>query len=209
MESYHIQQTQEIKKNLSLLQQKLGVGINLSKKNIIIEGDSLHEYEASIVFEAVQAGFSVKEALILLNEDMFFRKIPIKSFTRRKKLSEVRGRIIGSEGKTKRTLENIANCKISIKNNYVAIIGSAEQIETTTTALISLIKGSKQSNVYHYLESANTNKKRMSKDLGFKEQKKKNNKKLTTYLFLFFFAAFFFAIWKLLFNNVLKILFFK
>ena len=100
--------------------------------------------------------FQKKKALQLLDPEATFRKIHIKNFTRRKNIGEVRARLIGTEGKTKRTLEEIGSCDIIIGDTEVGIIGSAENIEKTTTAITNLIKGSKQANVYRFLERMNT-----------------------------------------------------
>jgi len=111
--------------------------------------------------------FPLKEALLLTNEGYIFRKINIKDFTRRKNLDEVRARLIGTEGKTKRAMEEISGCVLVIKDKIVGIIGSTESIKDATTAITRLIKGSKQANVYSYLERMNREKKEKS-DLGLK-----------------------------------------
>ena len=86
---------------------------------------------------------------------MAFRIINIKDFTRRKNLTEVKGRLIGTHGKTKETIEHISGCKIIIRDHQVGIIGHAEEIEHALMGISRLIEGSKQSNVYRYLENSN------------------------------------------------------
>jgi ribosomal RNA assembly protein len=108
----------------------------------------------------MQFGFSAKKALTLLNDDITFRKIPIKNFTRRKNLKEVRGRIIGKEGKTKRTIENIADCEVIVNGNEVGVICTADEVEETTTAITNLIRGTKEANIYGFLERMNKEKKK-------------------------------------------------
>ena len=170
METLFFDKVRDLKKELNNLQERLNVALTLKGKQLIIEGEAYSEYEAAHVLEAVQFGFSIKKALLLLDEDNIFRSIPIKSFTRRKYLHEVRARIIGKEGKTKRALENISNCEILVreKDNQVGIIGSAINIHGATTALTNLIRGSKQANVYAFLERLNAIKKDKDKDLGLK-----------------------------------------
>lgn len=149
----------ELRREKEMLERKLGVKIILEGKKAIVDGDALDEYEAVLVLEAMQFGFSAKKALLLSSEDFIFRKLPIKQFTRRKDLSVVRGRVIGKEGKTKNALENISGCEIMIKDDAVGLIGSAESIDEATTALTNLIRGSKQANVYRFLERMNAAKK--------------------------------------------------
>ena len=119
----------------------------------------MDEYEASLVLDAINLGFPSKTAVLLKEEDIIFEKINIKDFTRRKNLSVIRSRLIGTHGKTKKTLEGISGCKIIIKDNAVGIIGPAESIEYVITGVTNLIRGTKQTNIYKYLERVNTKRK--------------------------------------------------
>lgn len=161
METLLFDSVGEVKREKALLEKKLRVTITVQGKKVSFEGPSLEEYEASLVLEAMQFGFSASDALLLLEEDVAFKKINIKNFTRRKNLTDVRARVIGTYGRTKRTIQNIADCKLFIKGNEVGIIGSAEEIDQAVTALTNLIRGSKQSNVYNFLERMNANKKKV------------------------------------------------
>lgn len=173
----YLPRARNVQKNLKILKEKLKVNIKLEGHKITIDGPAIEEYTAEKVFEAIQFGFSVNQALQLTDPDMQFVKINIKKATRRKNLEDVRSRVIGREGKTKRTLENISGCEIVISDeNEVGIIGYAEAIEATTTGLKNVIKGSKQSNVYSYMERMNVErKKHKTDDLGIKDDE--NNKK--------------------------------
>ncbi|MAG27103.1 hypothetical protein CMI47_16320 [Candidatus Pacearchaeota archaeon] len=159
METIYLERTTELRKNLKSLQKELKVRIALRGKQAIISGDSLDEYEASIILDAIGFGFSAQKALQLKDPDITFKKVHIKDFTRRKNLKEVIARVIGSKGQTKRVLEDISDCDIIIREHDIGIIGDAEGIESTTTAITNIIKGTKQSNAYHYLEKMNRAKK--------------------------------------------------
>jgi len=160
MQTIIFQNFKELKRAKSELEKKLNVEIKIQAKRVEITGNSLEEYEASIVLDAISFGFSAKKALALKEESKIFRILNIKNFTRKKNLKEVRARIIGKEGKTKRTIENIAECEIIIKDNEIGIIGDAESIEKLITGITNLIKGTKQSNTYRYLERLNKRKSR-------------------------------------------------
>lgn len=160
MEALIFDKLSEIRRERSSLEKQLRVKIRIVGNEVLIDGSSFEEYEAFIVLEAIQFGFSAKKALLLRDEQNVFRKILIKNFTKRKNLEEVRGRIIGRDGKTKKTIENISNCHLIIKGNEVGIIGPAEAIEETTTAITNLIRGSKQANIYRYLERMNAERKK-------------------------------------------------
>ncbi len=165
MEEIYFEKISELRKNLAELRKKLNIEIKLQGRKAIISGDSINEYEASLVLEAISFGFSAKKALLLKDPEMIFRKLQIKNFTKRKDLKEVRGRIIGTKGKTKKTIEEISGCHLILKNNELGIIASTESIEEATLAITNLIKGTKQSNVYRYLERTNKIKKEESLEL--------------------------------------------
>jgi ribosomal RNA assembly protein len=167
-ETIFMEKTGNLRREKDKLEKKLEVTIKIEGKKVTIEGEELKEYEAMIVLEAIKFGFSVSTALLAANEGMVFRVIPIKHFTRRKDMEEVRGRIIGTEGKTKRTIEQVSGCSLVIQNNHVGIIGPAESIEEATTAITNLIRGTKQSNIYRFLEKMNAEKK-IKPDLGLKD----------------------------------------
>jgi ribosomal RNA assembly protein len=169
METLFFKKTREIRKEKTDLEKKLNIIITIKGNSVSFEGSSINEYEALRVLEAMQTGFSAKKAILLLDEDIIFKKINIKNFTRRKDMDEVRSRIIGKDGKTKRTIEEISNCYINVEDDStIGIIGPAESIEEATTAITNLIKGSKQANVYRFLEKINTIKKAQISDLGLK-----------------------------------------
>lgn len=149
----------EFRKYQSELESKLHVKISLSPGQIQFEGESYDEYAASLVFDAVDFGFNVKKALQLCDEETIFRRIHIKDHTRRKNLADVRARLIGSHGKTRRVIETVSNCDVIIHDTEVGILGNVNDVDGAETAVISLIKGTKQTNVYRYLEKRNAQRK--------------------------------------------------
>ncbi len=175
MEIIYIENPRKIRQNKEAIEKKIEIKITQKGKQLELEGEPFEEYQARIIIEALDFGFSLKEALRLTDESILFRKIPIKQFTKRKDLEEVRGRVIGTEGKTKRTVEEVSGSSVVLHNNLVGIIGPAEGIEEATTAVTNLIKGSKQANVYRFLERMNAAKKDKP-DLGLKNTKKTKEK---------------------------------
>ncbi len=154
MRTIYTENKRKIMQNKGLLERTLCISMGLKGDSIIISGDELNEYLALMVFDAIELGFSVNEALLLTKEDYVFEKINIKDVSRRKDLSQVRARVIGTFGKTLKTMRGLSNCEIVLHDNIAGVIGKAEDIELALNALKSLIKGSKQSNVYSYLEKS-------------------------------------------------------
>jgi len=159
MEEIYCENLAELKREKKFLERDLNVKITIKGKRVTIEGEAMNEYEMSIILDAINLGFAAQTACLLKDEDFAFEKINIKDHTRRKNLTVVRSRLIGTHGKTKNTIEQISGCKIKIKDNVVAIIGPADYMEYALTALINIIKGTKQTNVYKYLERINKTKK--------------------------------------------------
>jgi ribosomal RNA assembly protein len=175
MEIIYVENPRKIRQNKEAIEKKVEIRITPKGRQLELEGEPFEEYQSRIIIEAIDFGFSLKEALRLTEESIVFRKIPIKQFTKRKDLEEVRGRVIGTEGKTKRTVEEVSGCAVVLHNNMVGIIGPAEGIEEATTAVTNLIRGSKQANVYRFLERMNVAKKDKT-DLGLKTSKKTKEK---------------------------------
>lgn len=141
-----------ILKNKKKLQEALKVKITNRGKEIFIKGSPEDEYTAEKVIDALNFGFPFSVALFIKNEDFIFETIPIKDYTNRKDLVRVRARIIGTKGRTLKTLNNLTKCFFELKDNLIGIIGHPEHIKNAQEAVISLIKGAKQANVYAYLE---------------------------------------------------------
>ncbi len=163
----------KIKKNKKTLEESLKVKIQIAGTKLNFKGREEDIYIAEQVVEAIDKCFSVKIALLLKRTDYIFVKIPIKKFSK-KNLETINGRIIGREGKTLENLERLSNCFITLHDNIVSIIGPAHKIKDISTAIKKLIKGSKQTNVYAYLEKQN--KKPKERDLGIKKKFKAKNK---------------------------------
>ena len=158
METLFFDKTGELRKNKVQLEEKLKVSIAIQGKKVMFEGSPINEYTASAVLDAVSFGFSVKESLTLCTDTIAFKRIPIREFTRRKNLKDVRSRLIGREGKTRRTIEEISGCSVIIAESAVGIIGDAKAIDDATQAIIRIIKGAKQANAYRLLERMNASR---------------------------------------------------
>ena len=157
-----------ILKNKKRLEEKLNVKITNRGKEISIKGNPEDEYTAEKVIDALNFGFSFSTAILIKEQDNLFETFSIKDYTKRHDLGRVRARIIGKKGKTLKTLTELTNCYFELKDNEIGIIGDPELIKNAQKAIISIIKGSKQSNVYANLER---NQVQEIADLGLKDKK--------------------------------------
>jgi len=134
------------------IESKLKVKIILLKDSIKIDGDPESEYFTEKVIHALDYDFHIDDALLLQDENYMFEILDIKDISKRKKMEEVRARIIGTQGRTLKLIQEISNCEIKLKNNDLAILGDVEDVPVAIDAMKKLIQGSKQSNVYQFLE---------------------------------------------------------
>ncbi len=163
----------DVVKNKNRLERALNVKITIKNNEISVEGKPEDEYIAEKVIDAVNLGFRIPVALLIKEEDFTFEILDIKDYTRRKDYETIRARIIGKDGKTLKTLNILTKCNFELKDNRVGIIGDPEYIENAHNAVILIVQGSKQANVYAFLEKHHV---QPVIDLGLKEKKKSKRK---------------------------------
>lgn len=163
-----LEDIRKILRNKKNLEGKLKVKISGRGNKMVISGSEIEEYIAHKVLEAISIGFEEDIAFLLLNPDYLFEKINIKDVTKRKNLQEIKARIIGTQGGTISIISDLSNCHTVLHGNTVYIIGNSEEIKSAMNAMIRLIKGSKQSSVYSYLEKQR--KIYHPEDLGLKDK---------------------------------------
>lgn len=156
------------------IQKILDVSIINRGKEITIKGNPENEFLTLQILDALEMGFPIEIALKIVEEDVSFERLNIKDYTKRKNLEAIRARIIGKNGAALRTMVEISECAIELKDNKIGIIGNVENIRIAESAIISLIQGSKHATVYSYLEKR---KPEPIIDIGLKESFKKSSKK--------------------------------
>lgn len=153
MQEIYVENINGVLNNKKKFEKELSIRVSNKGKNIFVSGNPEKEYVAIKVLEAVNVGFSLDKALQLKQEEMMLQILNIKDLTKRHDLKIIRSRIIGTSGKTLKTLKNLTNCDLSLYENQIGIIGDAEEVEDALQAVTSLVKGSKHGNVYARLET--------------------------------------------------------
>jgi len=169
-----IESPEKIKKAVPLIENKVKVRISQKGRSIEIKGSELNEFLVAKIIQAIDFGFDTEDALTLVNPDVILNFINIKDHTRKKNLREVRSRIIGTEGRVKGTIQELTGSSIVINDNKIGLIAEAAHADTALQAVVSIIQGSKQSNVFSYLEKQNATLRKRDSDLGLKNPEEEN-----------------------------------
>ena len=106
------------------------------------------------IVKAIGRGFSPDNALLLINDDYRLEVVDIRDYVGKKlnHIIRLRSRIIGSNGKTRKLIEELSDTHISVYGNTVSIIGGSAQMAICRRAVDMLLSGSEHSSVYHFLE---------------------------------------------------------
>ena len=128
---------------------------SIEGNNIILEGDSFGEYQLLGVIEAFGRGFSLLVAEKLLGGNYYFSSIDIRDQTRnRKRIDNIKARLIGTEGKTKQHIETETLARIVIYGDTVSFIGKIDEIYEAETAVKTIIEGGSHRLAYDRMAAA-------------------------------------------------------
>jgi ribosomal RNA assembly protein len=132
------------------------------------EGDP---FRATNVVEAVGRGFSPQRALRLLDPETSLEVLDLRDFAGKSdnSLERIRGRIIGLNGKSRKVIEELTKCYVSVYGRTVAIIGDVTEAKLAKEAIEMLASGSRHRSVYNMLQRART-KRKMDRMLLWEDQ---------------------------------------
>ena len=136
-----------------------GVKIMINSKTgeVDIDYDEEHGPEAmkaKSIVNAIGRGFSPEKAEKLASDDYYMEIINIQDLVgkSRNALVRQRSRVIGTEGRARKMLEDLTKTDISVYGKTVSIIGPLENVEIAKDAIEMLINGAKHGDVYRYIQ---------------------------------------------------------
>jgi ribosomal RNA assembly protein len=132
-----------------------GVTIILSEKAT----DPSLLLRAKDVVTAIGRGFAPEVAFRLVrNEDEIFDLVDLRlTFGRSDSdIKRIKGRLIGSEGKTRRLVEELTEANVAIYGHTVGLIGTFEEVDAARNAVQMIIEGCEHKTVYRYLQRKRT-----------------------------------------------------
>lgn len=144
------------------IEKLLGVKLEIkgSKGEIKISSqDPVNLLNAKNIIKAIGRGFNPEKALKLLKKDVSIRIVNLSNYAGSKKdIRRLKGRVIGSGGKARKTIENITNTLISVYGKTISIIGRPQNILMAWKAIDMLLRGRKHQTVYIYLKENEDNR---------------------------------------------------
>lgn len=150
----------EVKKEIEA---SAGISINVDSKEgdvFVLGSDPIMLYSAKEVIHAIGRGFNPEIAMLLFKQDYLFELVNILDFAKTKSdIVRLKGRIIGSGGKSRSILERLSETFICVYGKTVGIIGNLNYVPVARRAVEMLLEGSPHSKVFAFLER---NRKKMN-----------------------------------------------
>ena len=152
----------------------ISLEIDSQSGEITVRSTSVEEgdpFRAMNVVEAVGRGFSPQRALKLLDPETTLEVMDLRDFAGKSdnSLERIRGRIIGLNGKSRRVIEELTKCYVSVYGRTVSIIGEVTEAKLAMEAITMLASGSRHRSVYNMLQRART-KRKMDRVLLWEDQ---------------------------------------
>jgi len=148
-----------MKINLEIDSEDGGITIKLAKD----QDDPSMLLRAKDLVTAIGRGFASEIAFRLIhNEDSIFDLIDLRVIFDRSDadIKRIKSRIIGSEGKTRRLIEELTEANVTIYGHTVGIIGNYDEADTARQAVQMIIDGCEHKTVYRYLQHKRTEMKK-------------------------------------------------
>src|SRR3989454_12747168 len=147
-------------------EEELGVVLSVDSKSgsVVVKCDSIEKgdpMKAVRVVEAIGRGFSPQRAHRLLGEEVAFEVIDLRDFAGKSvnALGRIRGRIIGMNGKSRRVIEELTGCYLSVYGRSVALIGEPTEMRLAMEAVEMVGWGSPPRTVYNMRQKASNERK--------------------------------------------------
>lgn len=150
------------------IERKCGVALEIDGKTgeakITFQPDALLEsnpFKASDIVSAIARGFSPHRAFSLLEEEKLLSVMDLREYSGKSEnaMLRIKSRLIGTDGKARRIIEELSGTQISIYGHTVAVIGDQDASRVAKEALDKLAKGGTHKATYEMLQKYRTKQK--------------------------------------------------
>ena len=161
------------------IERKCAVSMNIDSKSgevrITYKPEALVEsnpFKAVDIVSAIARGFSPQRAFTLLGEEKMLTVVDLREFAGKSEnaMARIKSRLIGTDGKARKIIEQLSNSEISIYGHTVAIIGDPEESRVAKEAVEKLAKGGTHKSTYEMLQKYRT-KQKMDRMMLWESQK--------------------------------------
>jgi ribosomal RNA assembly protein len=114
------------------------------------------------VVTALGRGFSPERAMTLIDDDTVLDVIDLRDLFGKNEsdINRMKGRVIGSEGKMRRLLEEMTDARVSVYGSTISMIGEFDAVSAARQAIEMLLKGKQHSSVYKFLRRTKSESKK-------------------------------------------------
>ena len=125
------------------------------------------------LIKAIGRGMSPKKAIKLMEDECYFQLYDMREWVGKQHLQQkrMRGRLIGSEGKIRRFIEQNTGCEMAVYGSTVVLIGDEEGLPLASNAVERILRGSEHGTVIKALERERRDKKMAARRLDYIEEK--------------------------------------
>ncbi len=132
-----------------------------------LQGSSENEWLSEQVLRAIDLGFAPRIAMKLFAENNFLEIVDMGEAMHGKEraITRMKGRVIGSEGKIRKAIEEFTEASISISDDgRVGLLGGFEEVRLAKEAVLRLLEGAQHGGVLAFLR--NVKRKRDAEKMG-------------------------------------------
>jgi ribosomal RNA assembly protein len=135
--------------------------------------DPVKAFKLPDVIKAVGRGMAPRKAIQLLQDDWFFEMVDLREHVgkRSNQQRRIRARIIGTEGKIRKLIEQHTNTEISIYNSTVVLVGEENGLMIARQSIEMLASGSEHGTVIKFLEKERRRIRLESRSIDYIEEK--------------------------------------
>ena len=139
------------------IEDNLNVKLDIDSKEgdvAISSNDALDILTAQNIIKSIGRGFNPDISLNLLKPDFSLEILYLSDYgsTSPSQFMRLKGRVIGKDGKSRTTIESLADCNINVYGKTISILGRLENVSIARRAVESLLTGSPHSSVCKWLE---------------------------------------------------------